>query len=171
MPSGEASAATGSRTRSARFCSAVSQASLRFCGTCVSVSARQLSRPCDPSSSPASGTRRDESACCHPLVGFARLYEKTRDPHGRVEGIHLVRRMIATALVVSAIVLGGGAAPALAGHHVGSCPNESSGWTLVHGAGSSPHDVNGDGHICVKEVKGNGNHGGGVNHKDNNSPL
>jgi hypothetical protein len=33
------------------------------------------------------------------------------------------------------------------------------------------HDVTGDGHICVKEVKGNGNHGGGVSHKDNNWPL
>jgi hypothetical protein len=82
-----------------------------------------------------------------------------------------MRRTIATVLFVSALAFGEGAAPALASHHVGSCPNEASGWTLVHGAGSSPHDVNGDGHICVKEVKGNGNHGGGVTHRDNNAPL
>ena len=82
-----------------------------------------------------------------------------------------MRRRIATVLFGSALLLGGGVAPALAGHHVGSCPNAASGWVLMHGAGSSPHDANGDGHICVKEVKGNGNHGEGVSHKDNNSPL
>lgn len=82
-----------------------------------------------------------------------------------------MRRSIAAVLFVSALVLGGGAAPALAGHHVGSCPNAASGWELEHGAGGSPHDANGDGHICTKVVKGNGNHGEGVSHKDNNSPL
>jgi hypothetical protein len=82
-----------------------------------------------------------------------------------------VRRRIATVLFAGAVMVGGVAAPALAGHHVGSCPNPSSGWTLLHGQTGSPHDKNDDGHICVKEVNGNGNHGGGVSHKDNNGKL
>ena len=82
-----------------------------------------------------------------------------------------MRRRIATLLFASAMFVGVGVAPALASHHVGGCPNPSSGWTLMHGAAASPHDANGDGHICVKEVNGKGNHGTGISHKDNNKKL
>ncbi len=82
-----------------------------------------------------------------------------------------MRRRIATVLFAGAVMVGGIATPALAGHHVGSCPNPSSGWTLLHNQTGSAHDKNGDGHICVKVVNGNGNHGEGVSHKDNNGKL
>ena len=81
-----------------------------------------------------------------------------------------MRRRIATTLCGSALLVGGIVTPALADHHAGSCPNARSGWVQIHAA-ASPHNANDDGHICEKMVKGNGNHGDGISHKDNNSPL